>query len=56
MDSIGNNVFQEVVPNKTITAENFITRRQTPACNQVSFCDTFVMKTSADGVLPFLCP
>ena len=52
VDSIGSNVFQ-LLPDKVLTAENFISKLQTPACNQIAFCDTFAMKLSTDSVCLF---
>jgi gliding motility-associated-like protein len=52
MDSIGSNVFQ-LLPDRLISAESFITNLQAPVCNQVSFCDTFAMNSNADSVCLF---
>jgi gliding motility-associated-like protein len=52
LDSIGSNVFQ-LLPDRIITAENFIANLQTPACNQISFCDTFAMNSTTDTVCLF---
>ena len=52
MDSIGNNVFQEDLPKKIIS-ESFSAKQQTPACGQISFCDTFAMASSANTACLF---
>lgn len=48
IDSIGKNVFQEN-PNKTITTENTLLN-YLPGCEQVSFCDSFSLSSSAKSI------
>ncbi|MDO9375537.1 MAG: hypothetical protein Q7T76_14050, partial [Ferruginibacter sp.] len=52
LDSSGSNVFQ-LLPDRVITAEDYLAKLQLPACNQVAFCDTFAMESSVDSICVF---